>query len=142
LALSSAAFVAEPDAVIASAGPLIDALEALTLIDDVAVSPAYIPGYGLQLNAAGVQSDLAAGEVAYPMQDIVSALRGTISGLEPGDWVSASLRYDYTPGGEINITVRVKPDEFSPPEMWMGGMLFNSPVEPCTQKSLCATSGL
>lgn len=52
LALSAGAFAAEPDAVIASAGPLIDALEAFTLIAEVAVSPAYIPGYGLQLNAA------------------------------------------------------------------------------------------
>lgn len=52
-------------------------------------------------------------------------------GLEPGDWVSATLRYHYNyTGSEINITVRIKPNESSPPEMWMGGMLFNYSVEP------------
>lgn len=124
LVLGSVGFGTTPEAelplsIVNSAAPLEGAIDAVA--DSVITT--YIPGYGLQISTElfNTQDDVLPMSHLLQLADLIKGLSGTVQGLKPNDFVSATMLLTFYQGDNLvgsNLLVRMKPGQPATLEGW------------------------
>lgn len=84
----------------------------------------HLPGYGLQLTYYVPFDAPAASEVAPAVAGLLTALGGTLQGLDAGDWISVYIQGTTGFGSsEYRLLVRMRPGDAGSLEVWRDGAL-------------------
>jgi hypothetical protein len=115
-ALASTALAADVKLLQSSQGVLVGAVNGA--LDDPLGTTQHIPGYGFNMAGRPMFGDkFTADKAVEGLVTVLTALGGTLQGLDPGDWISVGFKTDDYP-----VLVRMKPGDPKTLEVFVDGV--------------------